>query len=129
VVGFQTDEFPAFFSTHSGLPVTARAGSPAEVAQIARAQWDAGIEAAVLVVVSPPAEAALPADEIESAIEQALAEAAEKGIHGSSVTPFLLGRVGELSHGASMQANLALLHNNARVAAQIAIELEKIFNS
>ena len=129
VVGFQTDEFPAFFSTHSGLPVTARAGSPAAVAQIARAQWDAGIEAAVLVVVSPPAEAALPADEIESAIEQALAEAAEKGIHGSSVTPFLLGRVGELSHGASMQANLALLHNNARVAAQIAIELEKISNS
>ncbi len=123
VVGFQTDEFPAFYSIHSGLPVTARADSPAEVAEIARAQWSAGIEAAVLVVVPPPAEDALPAAEIEGAIEQALVEAARKGIHGAAVTPFLLGRVGELTGGASMRANLALLRNNARVAAKIAIEL------
>jgi pseudouridine-5'-phosphate glycosidase len=93
------------------------------VASIARAQWSAGIEAAVLVVVPPPAEFALPASEIEGTIQQALAEAAEKGIHGAAVTPFLLSRVSELSGGASMQANLAFLRNNARLAALIAQEL------
>jgi pseudouridine-5'-phosphate glycosidase len=123
VIGYQTEEFPAFYSTSSGLPVTARADSPAEVASIARAQWSAGIEAAVLVVVPPPAEFALPASEIEGTIQQALAEAAEKGIHGAAVTPFLLSRVSELSGGASMQANLAFLRNNARLAALIAQEL------
>jgi pseudouridine-5'-phosphate glycosidase len=125
VIGFQTDEFPAFYSISSGLPVTARADSPAEVARIARAQWDAGIDAAVLVVVPPPAEFALPAAEVELSIQQALKEAAEKGIHGAAVTPFLLGRVSELSGGASLQANLAFLRNNARLAALIAKELAR----
>jgi pseudouridine-5'-phosphate glycosidase len=123
VVGYGTNEFPAFYSISSGLPVTARADSPAEVARIARGQWDAGIEAAVLVVVPPPAEYALPADEVEQSIRQALSEASDKGIHGAGVTPFLLNRVNELSGGASMQANLAFLRNNARLAALIAKEL------
>ena len=123
VVGYGTDEFPAFYSVSSGLPVPARADSPAEVARIARAQWDAGIEAAVLVVVPPPAEFALPADEVEKSIQQALSEASDQGIHGAGVTPFLLNRVNELSGGASMQANLAFLRNNARLAALIAREL------
>jgi len=93
VIGYQTDEFPAFYSINSGLPVTARADSPSEVARIARSQWDAGIEAAVLVVVPPPAEFALPAAEVEQSIQQALGEASVAGIHGAAVTPFLLNRV------------------------------------
>ncbi len=123
VVGFGTDEFPAFYSISSGMPVTARADSPAEVAHIARSQWEAGIATAVLVVVPPPAEFALPATEVEKSIQQALNEAHQQGIHGAAVTPFLLGRVNELSGGTSMQANLALLRNNARLAALIAMEL------
>ena len=123
VIGYQTDEFPAFYSLSSGLPVTARADTPAQVASIARAQWETGILAAVLVVIPPPAEFAIPADEVEESIRQALAEAEQKKIHGAAVTPFLLGRVSELSGGVSLKANLALLKNNARLASQIATEL------
>lgn len=123
VVGFQTDEFPAFYSIGSGLPVTARANTPAEVADIARAQWNTGINSAVLVVVPPPAEYALPVAEVEISIRKALQEAGAKSIHGAAATPFLLSRVSELSGGASLQANLALLRNNARLAALIAKEL------
>jgi len=123
VVGFQTDEFPAFYSIGSSLPVTARANTPAEVANIARAQWKTGINSAVLVVVPPPAEYALPAAEVEIYIRKALQEANAKSIQGAAATPFLLNRVSELSGGASLQANLALLRNNARLAALIAKEL------
>lgn len=123
VIGYQTDEFPAFYSTGSGLPVTARADTPAEAAAIARAQWAAGILAAVLVVVPPPAESAIPMAKVEQEIRQALKESQEQGIHGAAMTPFLLNRVSQLSGGASLRANLALLKNNARVAALIAREL------
>lgn len=120
VLGYQTDEFPAFYSRTSGLPVSARADSPAEVAAIARAHWGLGLDSAILVAQPPPEAAALPAEQIESVITQALAEAQAQGIHGQAVSPFLLRRVSELSHGSSLQANLALLLNNARLAGQIA---------
>jgi pseudouridylate synthase len=123
VIGYQTDEFPAFYSRSSGLPVPARADTPAQVASIANAQWETGINAAVLVVVPPPAEFATPAEEVEESIRQALAEAEQQKIHGAAVTPFLLGRVSELSGGVSLQANLALLKNNTLIAARIAKEL------
>jgi pseudouridine-5'-phosphate glycosidase len=120
VIGYETDEFPAFYSRQSGLPVNVRVNSAQEVAAIARAHWDLGLESTVLVVQPPPVEAALPAPEIEAAIQQALSEAREAGCTGAAVTPFLLERVGQLSGGASLKANLALLENNARLAAQIA---------
>lgn len=123
VIGYGTDEFPAFYSTESGLPVNVRVDGPEEVAQIARAQWDMGLQNAILVVQPPPVEAALPAADINRLIDQALAEAEEKKISGSAVTPFLLDRVNLLSGGTSLQANLALLRNNARLAAQIAAAL------
>jgi pseudouridylate synthase len=123
VVGYQTDEFPAFYSRESGLHLSASASSPAEVASIAQTHWDLGLESAILVVQPLPKEDALPRAEIEKMIEQALSEAREKGIHGQSVTPFLLSRVSELSGGASLHANLELLRNNARLAAQIAVQL------
>jgi len=126
VVGYQTDEFPAFFSRESGLPVTASAANPTEIALIAQEQWDLGLPGAVLVVVPPPAESALPAAQVESIIKSAVLEAHEKGIRGASVTPYLLQRVNELTGGDSMRANLDLLKNNANLAAQIAIEISKL---
>ena len=120
VIGYQTDEFPAFYSIESGLGVTARADSPEEVARIALAQWQSGLESAVLVVVPPPVEFAIPASEIKKSIQQALKEAHANHIRGAAVTPYLLDRVSQYSGGASLRSNLALLKNNASIAAQIA---------
>lgn len=123
VVGYQTDAFPAFYSSESGLKVDMRADSPAETAAIARAHWELGLNSAVLVTVPPPAELAIPYNVMEAVIQQALSDAAVSGIRGNKVTPFMLARVAELTGGESMQTNLALLLNNARVAAAIAREL------
>ena len=120
VVGYQTDEFPAFYSRSSGLPVSARADTAAQVAAMARAHWEAGMQSALLLAVPPPEEEALPPEAVQGAIQQALGEAQAQGVHGQAVTPFLLRRVSELTHGDSLRANLALLLNNARVAAEVA---------
>ncbi len=120
VVGYGTDEFPAFYSRESGLKLEARADSPEDVAHIARAMWEMGFGGGMLVCVPCPAEAARPRDEMESAISAALHEAEAQDVRGKAVTPFLLARVSELTHGESKAANLALLENNARVAAEIA---------
>ena len=128
VIGYQTDEFPAFYARESGLPVTVRVDSPAEIAAIARAHWNLGLESAILVVQPPPAAVALPVSQMEAMVAQALAEAEAARIRGAAVTPFLLSRVSQLSGGASLQANLALLENNARLAAQVAAALFPIGN-
>ena len=120
VVGYQTDEFPAFYSRTSGLPVSTRADSPEEVAAIARMHWKIGMNSAVLVVQPPPEDAAMQGQDVEDAIREALEESERKNIRGQAVTPFLLKQVSELTHGSSLQANLALLLNNARLAAQVA---------
>mgnify|MGYP000232907887 CR=1 FL=1 len=120
VIGFGTDEFPAFYSRESGLKLEARADTPEEVAAIARALWGAGLTGGLLVCAPCPAEHARPADEMERAIRQAVSEAEAQGVRGKAVTPFLLARVAALTHGESKAANLALLENNARVAAAIA---------
>ena len=123
VVGYGTDEFPAFYSRESGLKLDARADSPAEAAAIARAMWDMGFGGGMLVCVPCPAEAARAREEMEGVISTALREAEAQGIRGKAVTPFLLARVSELTHGESKAANLALLENNARVAAEIAVAM------
>jgi pseudouridylate synthase len=120
VVGYQTDEFPAFYSRSSGLPISARADTPQQVAAIARAHWGMGMDSAILVTVPPPSEDALMPEEVREAIEAALNEAQEMHVHGQAMTPFLLRRVSELTGGKSLRANLALLLNDARLAAQIA---------
>jgi pseudouridine-5'-phosphate glycosidase len=125
VVGYQTDELPAFYSRTSGLPVTVSASSPGEIAAIARAQWEMGISSAILVVNPPPEEVALPYEEVEQVIQAALLDAEQKKIHGAALTPFLLQRVSELSGGVSLRANLALLLSNARLAARIAVEISQ----
>ncbi len=123
VIGFRTQTFPAFYARSSGLDVPRTAESFQEAADMARAHWEIGARSAVLVVAPPPEEIALPADVVQRAIDQALAEAAAAGLRGQGVTPFLLERVSELSGGESLQANLGLLRNNARIAAQIAVAL------
>jgi pseudouridine-5'-phosphate glycosidase len=123
VIGYGTDEFPAFYSRNSGLPLDLRADSPEAVAAIARAHWALGLPSGLLVCVPCPAEAAQPLDEMERAIALALKAAEAQGVRGKAVTPFLLTKVSELTHGESKTANLALLENNARVAAQIAAAL------
>ena len=125
VVGYQTDELPAFYSRSSGLPVTVSVASPGEIAAIAQAQWEMGISSAILVVNPPPEEVALPYEEVEQVIQAALLDAEQKQIHGAAVTPFLLQRVSELSGGQSLRANLALLLSNARLAARIAVEISR----
>ena len=125
VVGYGTDEFPAFYSRTSGLPVDVRCDSPQEVATLWQAKQALGLPGGLLVTAPIPAAAEIPAAEIEPAIEQAVAEAAARGLRSAEVTPFLLSRIGELTGARSLQANLALLKNNAAVAAQIAVALHR----
>lgn len=125
VLGYQTTEFPAFYSRSSGLPIDLRCDTPNEVARIIRARDSLKLPAGVLVTVPIPEADAMPREEVEQAIEQALSEAACKGVRGKAVTPFLLSRVSELTGDASRKANIALLHNNARIAAMIAGELSR----
>jgi pseudouridine-5'-phosphate glycosidase len=120
VVGYQTDEFPAFYSVSSGIAVSVRVNSAEEVAILAQTHWDLGLPGSILVAVPPPIDVAIDSDIVESAIQEAMGEAQKKNIHGQSVTPFLLRRVSELTGGSSLRANLGLLSNNARVAAEIA---------
>ncbi|MCW5877072.1 MAG: pseudouridine-5'-phosphate glycosidase [Anaerolineales bacterium] len=119
VVGYGTDEFPAFYSNESGLPTSARAEDAAGAAALARAHWALG-GGGLLLCAPPPAEAALPAAQVRGWIEQALAEVQAQGIRGQAVSPYLLARVSELSGEKSLAANLALLRNNARIAAEVA---------
>ena len=123
VVGYQTDEFPAFYSRESGLNVSARLDSPQEIAEFAKAHWSMGLRSAILVTNPVPETDSIPASKMEPMIAKASAEAVEKGIHGQALTPFLLGRISELSKGKSLKTNLALLLNNARLAGEIAKEM------
>ena len=120
VVGYQTIQFPAFYSRESGLPVSAVVSSPEEVVKLANSHWEMGMQNAILVAQPAPSGDAIPRLDIEKWILQASKEAFEKKIRGQALTPFLLQRINELSGGRSLRANLSLLLNNARLAAQIA---------
>jgi pseudouridine-5'-phosphate glycosidase len=126
VIGYQTEEFPAFYSRSSGLRLAdaACANTPTEVAELIKAKWGLlGLEGGVLITNPIPAEAAIPNEEIAGAIEQALKDSIAQNVKGKAVTPFLLARVAETTAGKSMAANLVLLENNAKLAAQIAASL------
>ena len=122
VVGYQTEEFPAFYSRTSGLKLTARSESPDEIADFMRAHWGLGLNTAVLVANPIPEEESIPTSEFEPIRSQVSDEARQKGIQGQAMTPFMLERIGDLTSGRTLRANLALLLNNARLAAQIAKE-------
>ena len=125
VIGYQCDEFPAFYARSSGLPLDVRADSPEQAAAIIDAKWQMGLEGGVLVAVPIPDELALDSAEVERAIQTALAEAEQAGIRGHAMTPFLLERVSHLTGGGSLRANIALLENNARLGAQLASALKR----
>jgi pseudouridylate synthase len=120
VIGYGTDDFPAFYSRESGLEVTEKLDNPQDIVDFARTHWEAGLQSAVLVANPVPITEAIPKSEMEPVIEKANKEARDKEIHGKDLTPFLLNRINELTKGKSMRANLSLLLNNARLAAQIA---------
>ena len=123
VVGYQCDELPAFYSRTSDLPVDVRAESPQEVAEIFRTQQELKISSALLVCVPVPQQFEVPAQKLKTVLDDALAEAARNNIGGRELTPFLLSQMAQRSEGATLRANVALLENNARVAAEIAKEI------
>ncbi len=123
VVGYGTDEFPAFYSRESGLDVSAKLETPQEIVDFAKAHWSTGLQSAVLVANPVPLADAISRSEMEPHITRANQEAHDQGIHGKALTPFLLQRISELTEEKSMRTNLSLLLNNARLAAQIATAL------
>ncbi len=125
VIGYQFSEFPSFYTRSSGLPVDERCESAEEVAAIVRSRDAMKLETGILVTVPVPKADELPRDVADKAIEQAVEEADLAGIVGKALTPFLLGRVSELTAGRSRKANISLLANNARVAAKIAMAILK----
>ena len=126
VVGYGCDEMPAFYSRRCALSVDVRCDSPAEVMQLFRAQRELGIESALLVAVPVPVEAEVPQEILNKILDDSLREAENSNIGGRDLTPFLLARMAHWSEGATLRANIALLENNARVAAQIASELSQL---
>ena len=120
VVGYGCDEMPAFYARQSGLPVDARCDSPAEVARLFRTQRDLGIATALLVTVPVPEAAEVPEVLLNNILNESLGDAESSNVTGRDLTPFLLARMAERSDGSTLRANIALLENNARVAAQIA---------
>ena len=126
VIGFGSDEFPAFFSRNSGHRAPLRADSADDVARILNAKWNLGLRGGVLVANPIPTEYEIPASQMDPIIDAALADMEASGITGKDATPFLLARIVELTGGRSLAANIALIRNNARVAADIAIALTRL---
>ncbi len=125
VIGYGTDELPAFYTRRSGFGVDYRVDSPEELAAMFKAQQELGMKGGMLVTNPIPEQYAMDKEVIDAAIEQAIAESREKGIHGKETTPFLLARVVELTGGDSLESNIKLVLNNAAVAAKTAAELCK----
>jgi len=123
VVGYQTGEFPAFYSRSSGLKLDLVAENVDEVIAYANAHWQAGFSSAVLIAMPVPQEYQIPREEIEGPIDEVLSEAAEQGIKGKALTPFLLSRISERTGGLALRTNQALLRNNAEIAGKIAAVL------
>ncbi|HLA65237.1 MAG TPA: pseudouridine-5'-phosphate glycosidase [Candidatus Saccharimonadales bacterium] len=121
VIGLATDELPAFYATSSGLAVTHRVETPQEAARTLARHFAILGSGGLLIVQPPPAELAIPADEMAAWIEQATADVARERVSGAAVTPFVLSRVAELSGGRALRANIGLIVNNARIAARIAV--------
>ncbi len=123
VVGYRTSELPAFFTAESGIRLSVRADSPAEIARLFRAQRALGRPGSLLVVQRPPATVALDRSEVDHAVERALKRAEAEGVWGAAVTPYLLAAVERETGGRSLEANLGLLEQNAALAADIAISV------
>lgn len=126
VVGYETDELPAFYTRKSGFSVDYRVDSPQELAKAIKAKWDLGLDGGLVVANPIPTEYEMDYDKITNAIEDAVKEAEEKGIKGKESTPFLLSKVKEITGGKSLESNIELVYNNAKVGARLAVELSKL---
>lgn len=126
VVGYGTDDLPAFYTSKSGYGVDYRVDTVQELAEALKAKWDLGLKGGVVVANPIPEEYEMEPAVINTAIDSAIKEAEEKGIKGKESTPFLLAKVKELTEGASLDSNIQLVYNNAKLGAQIAVELSKI---
>ena len=126
VIGYGTDELPAFYTRQSGFGVDYRIDTPAELAAAFKAGHEMGMKSGMLVTNPIPEEFAMPKAVIDQAIDQAIAECNANGIHGKATTPFLLARVAELTGGDSLASNIRLVYNNAMVAAQTAVAMAQL---
>ncbi|MBD8016610.1 pseudouridine-5'-phosphate glycosidase [Microbacterium sp. APC 3898] len=126
VIGYQTDDMPAFYTRSSGFDLTFRSDDAAELAEVLKAKWDLGITGGAVIANPIPAEHALEDSFINGIITQAMTEANENGISGKEVTPFLLGKVKELTEGKSLVANIELVKHNAKVGAELAVAYNKL---
>ncbi len=124
VVGYRTEDLPAFYTRESGLKVTHRIDTPAEIARLWRVQKELGLGQGLLVTNPIPQEMSMDKDYIESKIRLALSEMKQLGIHGKDTTPYLLDKIQKLTEGSSLDSNISLVLNNARLAGEIAIELK-----
>jgi pseudouridine-5'-phosphate glycosidase len=129
VIGFRTAEFPAFYTRRSGLPLNCQADSADEIAEIANIHWGLKEKSALLIANPPPIEIDIGFEKIQIMIYKAIKEAEKSDIRGSALTPFLLGKLNELTSGSSLKTNLALLQSNAELAAKIATAWSKFFES
>lgn len=126
VVGYQTDEFPAFYSRRSGLPVDYRYDDPESLACAVKAKWDMGLQGGVIIANPIPEAYDMPAATIDAAIKQALADAKAQGVKGKKITPFLLARIEQLTGGSSLTSNIQLAINNAGLAARLALAYSRL---
>ena len=122
VIGYQTNELPAFYSRESGFNVNYQLDTPKEIASLLKAKWELGLHGGVVVANPIPKEFSMDAKIINDAIDQALVEAKSSGIKGNEVTPFLLSKIKHITEGSSLESNIELVYNNAKLAAQIAFE-------
>lgn len=126
VIGFDTDEMPAFYTRRSGFGVDYNIDNTEELALAIKAKWDLGLEGGLVIANPIPEEYQMDYDLITKSIEDALLEAEEKGIKGKESTPFLLAKVKDITEGESLDANIQLVYNNAKLGAQLAVELSKL---
>lgn len=125
VLGWQCDELPAFYARSSGLSVDRRVETDRDVAAVVKARDDLGLKNAVVLTVPVPDEKAIESEELDRVLEKALALADERSITGREITPFLLSQMSDISEGKTLAANIALLENNARIAAEVSLRIER----
>lgn len=126
VIVYRGDEFPAFYTSRSGLRAELRMDSAADIASMLKAKWDLGLSGGAVIANPIPVEYEMPPAIINAAIDKALADSRAEGVRGKDVTPFLLARVKDLTGGDSLESNIALVMNNARLAAELALEYSRL---
>ena len=126
VVGYRTEDFPAFYTRKSGFKVDYRVDSPAEIARALKVKWELGLRGGMVIANPIPEEFKMDADYINGVIDEAVATAEREGIQGKKITPFILARLHNKTGEKSLYANKELVYNNARLAAEVAIEYSRI---